>query len=153
LTSPADTNGTRDFVAVGPKPRLLIVDDELLIRDLLYDYFSARDFDIAVAENGQRALALVEKERFDTVILDLKIPDLDGLELTERIRKQKGDLPIIMITGYPSLESAIEALRRRVDDYFVKPVNLTHLRRAVEAAVARHTHTRTGPQYTGGPQT
>jgi len=135
------------------KPRLLIVDDELLIRDLLYDYFAARDFDIAVAENGQRALTLLEKDRFDTVILDLKIPDIDGLELAERIRAEHNDLPIILITGYPSVESAIGALRHRVDDYFIKPVNLTHLRRAVEAAVARHTPPQAQLQQPGGSQT
>lgn len=127
-----------DGGAMESKPRLLIVDDELLIRDLLYDYFADRAFEISVAENGQRALSLLEKSRFDTVILDLKMPDIDGLELAERIRSGDKDLPIILITGHPSLESAIEALRRRVDDYFVKPVNLTHLRRAVDAAVARH---------------
>jgi len=120
------------------KPRLLIVDDELLIRDLLYDYFSARDFEIAVAENGERALSLIEEGRFDTVILDLKMPDMDGLQLTEEIRQHHRRLPIILITGFPSVESAIEALRHRIDDYFIKPVNLTHLRRAVETAVARH---------------
>ncbi|MBD3298541.1 MAG: response regulator [candidate division Zixibacteria bacterium] len=121
------------------RPHLLIVDDELLIRDLLYDYFSARDFEITVAENGQSALSLINEESFDTVILDIKMPDMDGLQLTEEIRSNHGDLPIILITGYPSVESAIEALRRKVDDYFVKPVNLTHLRRAVETAVDRQT--------------
>jgi DNA-binding response OmpR family regulator len=134
------------------KPRLLIVDDELLIRDLLYDYFAARDFDISVAESGGRALALLEKDQFDTVILDLKIPDIDGLELAERIRAESADLPIILITGYPSLESAIEALRRRIDDYFVKPVNLSHLRRAVETAVARHAPPTAARQQSGGSQ-
>ena len=119
------------------KPRLLIVDDELLIRDLLYDYFAARDFEIAVADSGARALSLIESERFDTVILDLKMPDMDGLQLTEEIRQHDRRLPIILITGFPSVESAIEALRHRIDDYFIKPVNLTHLRRAVESAVAR----------------
>ncbi len=119
------------------RPHLLIVDDELLIRDLLYDYFSARDFEITVAENGQSALSLINEESFDTVILDIKMPDMDGLQLTKEIRTHHGDLPIILLTGYPSVESAIEALRRKVDDYFIKPVNLTHLRRAVESAVAR----------------
>jgi len=119
------------------RPRLLIVDDELLIRDLLYDYFSARDFDITVAENGRRALSLIEDESFDTVILDIKMPDMDGLQLTGEIREHHGALPIILITGYPSVDTAIAALRQRVDDYFVKPVNLTHLRKAVEAALTR----------------
>lgn len=145
-------NERADGGAMETKPRLLIVDDELLIRDLLYDYFADREFEIAVAENGQRALALLEKDRFDTVILDLKMPDIDGLELTERIRSGDRDLPIILITGHPSLESAIEALRRRVDDYFVKPVNLTHLRRAVEAAVARHAPSHLPAPIPGGSQ-
>lgn len=120
------------------KPRLLIVDDELLIRDLLYDYFAARDFDIAVADCGQKALTLLAESEFDTVILDVKMPGMDGLQLTDKIREDGSNVPIIIITGYPSLDSAIAAIRRRVDDYFVKPVNLTHLRRAVETALARH---------------
>jgi two-component system response regulator AtoC len=118
------------------KPRLLIVDDELLIRDLLYDYFASRDFDIAVADSGKQALTLMEDSQFDTVILDLRMPDMDGLQLTEQIRAEGNDLPIILITGYPSFESAIDALRHRVHDYFTKPVNLSHLRRAVESALA-----------------
>ena len=119
------------------KPRLLIVDDELLIRDLLYDYFAARDFDIAVADSGLNALSLMAETEFDTLILDVKMPGMDGLQLTDKIRADGGDVPIIIVTGYPSLDSAIDALRHRVDDYFVKPVNLTHLRRAVETALSR----------------
>jgi len=129
------------------KPRLLIVDDELLIRDLLYDYFSARDFDIAVAETSQRALALMTETHFDTVIVDLKMPDMDGLQLTEEIRQHHGSLPIIIITGYPSVESAIEALRHRVDDYFIKPVNLAHLRRAVENAISHDSGTNSTGEH------
>ena len=118
-------------------PRLLIVDDELLIRDLLYDFFKERDYEIAVAENGERALEHLATGRFDTVILDLKMPDIDGLELAKRIRANDAEVPIIIMTGYPSLESAIEAVRRRADDYFIKPFNLKQMGRAVEAAVAR----------------
>ncbi|MEW5876083.1 MAG: response regulator [Candidatus Zixiibacteriota bacterium] len=119
------------------RKRLLIVDDELLIRDLLFDYFAGLDFEIAVADSGRRALALVSEGRFDTAILDLKMPDMDGLELAEELRRHNAGLPIIMITGYPSVESAIGALRHRFEDYFIKPVNLAHLRRAVESALAR----------------
>jgi len=121
------------------KPRLLIVDDELLIRDLLYDYFAARDFDIAVADCATKALSLLNESEFDTVILDVKMPGMDGLQLTDKIREDGSDVPIIIITGYPSFETAVDALRHRVDDYFVKPVNLTHLRRAVESALTRRT--------------
>lgn len=119
------------------RPRLLIVDDELLIRDLLYDFFTNQDYDIAVAESGQRALAQLETGRFDTVIIDLKMPDMDGLELASRIRANDQEIPIIIMTGYPSMDSAIEALRRRADDYFVKPFNLKQMSKAVASALAR----------------
>ena len=89
------------------KPRLLIVDDELLIRDLLYDYFAARDFDIAVADSGPKALTLLSESSFDTVILDVKMPGMDGLQLTDKIREDGSDVPIIVITGFPSFESAV----------------------------------------------
>jgi DNA-binding response OmpR family regulator len=119
------------------KPKLLIVDDELLIRDLLYDYFKSRDYDIAVAESGQGALAQLEENRFDTIILDLKMPDMDGLELTAKIRAGDEHVPIIIMTGYPSMETAIEAIRKRADDYFIKPFNLRQMNKAVESALTR----------------
>lgn len=119
------------------KPKLLIVDDELLIRDLLYDFFKSRDYDIALAESGQGALAQMEESHFDTIILDLKMPDMDGLELAAKIRATDDDVPIIFMTGYPSMESAIEALRKRADDYFIKPFNLKQMNRAVESALTR----------------
>jgi DNA-binding NtrC family response regulator len=121
------------------KKHLLIVDDELLIRDLLYDFFQECEYDISVADNGQSALDLLEESHFDTVIIDLKMPDMDGIELADRIRAQDEDLPLIFMTGFPSMESAIEALRRHAQDYFIKPFNLKHMRRSVEAAIARAT--------------
>ena len=119
------------------KKRILIVDDELLIRDLLYDYFAGCDYEIAVADNGQEALDLLAESRFDTAILDLRMPDIDGLELADRMHDRDSELPIIFMTGFPSMESAIEAIRRHAEDYFVKPFNLKHMRKAVEAAIAR----------------
>ena len=119
--------------------RLLVVDDELLIRDLLYDHFAGCDYTISLADSGRSALALVGREKFDAVILDLKMPDIDGLELASLIREKEQCIPIIIITGYPSIESAVEALRRRYFDYFVKPFNMKKLEKAVHAAVHEHT--------------
>ena len=117
------------------KKHLLIVDDELLIRDLLYDHFSDCDYEITLADNGQTALAHLDQKTFDTVILDLKMPDMDGLELASVIREQQPAAPIIIITGYPSVESAVETLRQRYFDYFVKPFNMKKLEKAVHAAI------------------
>jgi len=117
------------------KKHLLIVDDELLIRDLLYDHFSSCDYAISLADNGESALAHLSTEKFDAVILDLKMPDMDGLELASIINEKQATVPIIIITGYPSVESAVEALRRRYFDYFVKPFSMKRLEQAVSAAL------------------
>jgi DNA-binding NtrC family response regulator len=128
------------------KKHLLIVDDELLIRDLLYDHFSNCDYSISLADSGQSAMALSAKEKFDAVILDLKIPDIDGLELAAAIRAEHKDVPIIIITGYPSIDSAVTALRRRYFDYFIKPFNMKKLEKSVHAAVEQNLASGHDPQ-------
>jgi DNA-binding NtrC family response regulator len=117
------------------KYRILVVDDELLIRDLLYDFFITQDWDITVAEDGQKAIDCLKNREFDIVLTDLKMPDIDGMDLTGRIRNLYGDLPVVIMTGYPSLDSALEALRHKVDDYIIKPFNVNQLFKVVKKAV------------------
>jgi DNA-binding NtrC family response regulator len=115
--------------------RILVVDDELLIRDLLYDFFASQGWEIVVAEGGQKAVDYLKNQKFDVVLTDLKMPDIDGMDLTGRIRNLYGDLPVIIMTGYPSLDSAVEALRYKVDDYIVKPFNVNKLFKTVKRVV------------------
>ncbi len=112
--------------------RILVVDDELLIRDLLYDFFTSQGWDIVVADGGQKAIDYLKNQKFDVVLTDLKMPDIDGMDLTGRIRSLYNDLPVIIMTGYPSLDSAVEALRFKVDDYIVKPFNVNQLFKIVK---------------------
>jgi DNA-binding NtrC family response regulator len=117
--------------------KILIVDDELLIRDLLYDCFSSHDYQIRMAESGEKALDILDKENIDCIVTDLKMPDMDGLELVEKANEAtERSIPVIIMTGFPSLESAIEAIRKRVYDYFVKPFNTNRVLDAVKRAVA-----------------
>ncbi len=115
--------------------RVLVVDDELLIRDLLYDFFSDQGWDIVVAEGGQKAVEYLKNQEFDLVLTDLKMPDMDGLDLTGRIRALYHDLPVIIMTGYPSLDSAVAALRKKVDDYIIKPFNVNALFKSAKKVV------------------
>ncbi len=115
---------------------ILVVDDELLIRDLLYDFFNSQGWDIKVAENGERALEIVESEKIDLILTDLKMPIMDGMELTKQIKENHPDLPVIVMTGYPSVDSAVEALRNKVADYIVKPFNINQLYKVVESEVS-----------------
>ncbi len=117
------------------KYRILVVDDELLIRDLLYDFFSSQGWDIVVADGGQKAVQYLRNQQFDLVLTDLKMPDLDGLDLIGKIRSLYPDLPVIIMTGFPSFDSAVAALRNKVEDYVVKPFNINQLFKAAKKAV------------------
>lgn len=112
--------------------KILVVDDELLIRDLLYDFFTTKGWEITVAEGGQKAIDYLKNREFDVVLTDLKMPDIDGMDLTGRIRNLYPEVPVVIMTGYPSLETALEALRFKVDDYIIKPFNVNQLFKVVQ---------------------
>jgi len=117
------------------KPSILVVDDELLIRDLLYDFFTGQGWDIAVAEDGEKALEMTRARKFDLILTDIKMPEMDGLTLSGHVRESQPDLPIVLMTGFPSVDSAVTALRMRVDDYVIKPFNINQLYKLIEAKV------------------
>jgi DNA-binding NtrC family response regulator len=115
--------------------KILIVDDELLIRDLLYDYFLSKDYSIMTANSAEEAMEIVEQhDDFDVVLTDIKMGGIDGLQFVEDLRQSHRDLPVIVMTAFPSVETAVEALRKRVYDYIVKPFNINRLYSVVEAA-------------------
>ncbi|MFH1687330.1 MAG: response regulator [bacterium] len=115
------------------QPSILVVDDELLIRDLLYDFFNEQGWQIAVAENGEKALSILQQKKVDLVLTDLKMPQMDGLALTSKVQQDFPDIPVVIMTGYPSVESAVTALRRKVADYVTKPFNISELLKIVES--------------------
>lgn len=117
-------------------PSILVVDDELLIRDLLYDFFSGHGWDIAVAESGQKALEILRNRRVDLVLTDIKMPEMDGLTLASEVRENHPDVPIVVMTGYPSVDTAVTALRAKVADYIIKPFNINQLFKTLEAQLS-----------------
>lgn len=113
-------------------PSILVVDDELLIRDLLYDFFSGQGWDIAVAENGEKALDILRNRQVDVILTDIKMPQMDGLTLASRARELKPEVPVVVMTGFPSVDTAVTALRSKVADYVVKPFNIHQLYKTLE---------------------
>lgn len=114
---------------------ILVVDDELLIRDLLYDFFSTQGWDIAIAENGEKALEILENRPVDVVLTDIKMPAMDGLQLTAQLKETHPEIPVVLMTGFPSVDSAVTALRQRVADYIIKPFNINQLYKTIESKV------------------
>ncbi len=115
------------------KPSILVVDDELLIRDLLYDFFSGQGWNISVAENGEKALDIINSNKIDLVLSDIRMPEMDGLTLTSRVKESHPEIPIVLMTGFPSVDTAVTALRSKVEDYVIKPFNINQLYKLVES--------------------
>jgi len=117
------------------QPSILVVDDELLIRDLLYDFFSGQGWQIMVAESSEKALQILGDTKVDLLLTDIKMPELDGLQLAAQVKEENPGLPVVVMTGYPSVESAVTALRAKVEDYVIKPFNINQLFKLVEATI------------------
>ncbi|UCD17935.1 MAG: response regulator [Candidatus Zixiibacteriota bacterium] len=114
---------------------ILIVDDELLIRDLLYDFFTERNWQVSVADSAEKGLELLKIRRFQIVVVDLKMPEVDGIDFLKKVKTISPAIPTILMTGFPSLESAVEALRLKVDDYVIKPFNINRLYKTIDSIV------------------
>ncbi len=117
------------------KNSILVVDDELLIRDLLYDFFQDQGWEISIASDGKKAMEILKSKDIDLLLTDIKMPEMDGLELTKYVRENYPDMPVVLMTGFPSVDSAVTALRAKVEDYIVKPFNINKLYKTVESKV------------------
>lgn len=116
-------------------PSILVVDDELLIRDLLYDFFLGQGWQVSIAEDGEKALEILRTKEIDLVLADIKMPQMDGLTLTSEVKESFPDIPVVLMTGYPSVESAVAALRNKAADYITKPFNINQLFKLVDAKI------------------
>jgi signal transduction histidine kinase len=118
------------------RPRVLIVDDELGVRESLRAILG-KDCDVLTASSGDEALKLVGNETVDLVTLDLRMPGLGGIAVLERIKKADPEIEALIITGYGSLDTAIQGLRHHAFDYISKPFDCDQVRTVVQAALAR----------------
>jgi len=115
--------------------RILIVDDEENIREILTEYLDEFGYDVTTAINGKDALQIYNKEHFDIIISDLVMKPMDGMELLSEIKKIDHDALFIMITGYPSVDSAMEAIKKGARDYITKPFNIDEIKIKIERAL------------------
>lgn len=103
------------------KGKIIIVDDEEATRRSLGDILKLEGFQVTTKSNGEEAIGALEKEEYDLMLLDLKMPGMSGLEVLDKVTELAPDCRVIMLTAHGSLESAIEALRQGAHDYILKP--------------------------------
>ena len=120
--------------------KLLVVDDEVFVRELLAEYFTKLNYQVRTAGSAAEALQQVGTESFHAALIDLRMPDGGGIDILRAVRKTADDLSIIIMTGYPTVDSAIEAMRAGAYDYVVKPFRLKELDNIVAKAVAAQRH-------------
>ena len=102
-------------------PRVLVVDDEPVVANSIRKTLTRKSYKVEEAFSGQEALSLIARGAYDLVLLDMRLPDANGLELISDIRKRRPNQRVVIVTGYASIDTAVEAIKRGASDYMAKP--------------------------------
>ena len=113
---------------------ILIVDDHDSSREALQEVIEREGHHPIVAKDGSGAIELLTDEPIDIVLTDLRLPDLDGLEILKEVQKEKPDVPVVLITGHGTVDTAVSAMKMGAQDYLTKPININEISRAVIAS-------------------
>ncbi len=113
----------------GPEPekKILIVEDDPVVRDSLEEFLRLNSFTVLAVNNAPEALKILMKTDFDLVLTDLVMPDMDGISMTKAIRSLNKDIPVLVMTGFASIEYAVEAIKAGATDFITKPLKLDHV--------------------------
>ena len=132
---PAASAPARATATAAGHPRVLVVDDEASIRDLLAKTLALAEYDVDLAPDGRTALERLRIIPYDLLITDLKMPGVDGLAVIREARRLKADIPVIIITGFSTEASAIEAVNLGVSGYLTKPFRVPRVLAAAAKAL------------------
>lgn len=120
------------------KNNLLVVDDEPIARQSLSDFLRLEGYSVTSVPNGELAVEHVRNYSVDLIILDLKMPGMNGIDVIQVVNQISPDTEIILLTAYGSMETAVEALRHRIHDYLLKPASLVQILDSVKRGLERH---------------
>ncbi|MEO8705248.1 MAG: response regulator, partial [Kofleriaceae bacterium] len=117
--------------------RILVVDDERVIREILAEFLALEGFSVHTVEDGEKALTELRLRPYDLLITDLKMPRLSGLQLLERVEQERLGVLTVLMTGFGTVETAIEAMKKGAYDYLLKPFKVEEVIHVVERALYR----------------
>jgi len=115
--------------------RVLVVDDEQNSREGLSKILTKEGYSVRTAENGKKALLEAENNSFDLIITDLRMPEMDGIEVLEKLRKKNKDIGVVIVTAYGEVNSYLKAMNLGAFEYLNKPIHLEELRRVINKAL------------------
>jgi DNA-binding NtrC family response regulator len=118
--------------------KILIIDDERSIRNTLKDILEFEKHQITLAENGKQALEIIQSQPFDLIFSDIKMPEMDGIELLGHFMELEIEAPIVMISGHGNIETAVECIKKGAFDFIEKPIDLNRLLITVRNALERN---------------
>ncbi len=119
------------------RPTLLIVDDEDEIRENLSDFAEFKGFTVHQAGNGLQALEILKSNKPDTIISDLMMPEMGGMQLLQELARRGSDIPVVIMTAFGTMEYAIEAMKNGAADFITKPIDLTYMLKVVDKILQR----------------
>ncbi|MGK5594145.1 MAG: sigma-54-dependent transcriptional regulator [Parachlamydiaceae bacterium] len=117
-----------------PIEKILIIDDEKLVRDFLAETLRRKNFDVTLAENGQKAILALKDQSFDLVITDMKMPDFTGIDILKKVKELSPETIVVIITAYGSVENAVEAMRLGAFNYLIKPFSPDTIEAVIDKA-------------------
>ena len=124
------------------KEKILVIDDEEVILELSMDVLTERQYEVKTASNGSDGTRLFDREKFDLLLTDIRMPDIDGIDVIRHVRSHNKEIPIIVITAHGTLDVAVDALRLGAQGFLLKPFTPGELRSAVADAFGAMTTDR-----------
>ncbi|HDQ44993.1 MAG TPA: sigma-54-dependent Fis family transcriptional regulator [bacterium] len=112
--------------------RILVVDDEDVIRELLFEMLQRKSYTVETAPTGKAALQMAEEKAYDLIVSDIRLPDVSGMKILDRLKKKQPDLGIILITAYGSIKNAVRAMKQGAFDYITKPFDLDEIELVID---------------------
>lgn len=129
------------------KQKVLLVEDEAIVRDSLRDWLIEDGYDVECVDSGEEALKRIKREEFGVIVLDLRLPGIDGLQVFEQAKELKPKTKGVIITAYPSKETLDEARKLGLVDYLVKPFKIADLEKLIGAALGEVAKGKKGKEH------
>ncbi len=130
------------------KARLLVIDDEAMVRDSMVAYLEDSGYQVDAVDSGQAGLLILEQQHIDLVLCDLRMPNLDGLEVLQQVKERTDNIPVIVVSGAGVMDDVVQALRLGASDYLVKPIlDMAMLEHSVQRNLALVALEKQNQQY------